>query len=160
MRHQFTNDVPFLAMLMALACLVVPAEAAAQGCVDCGVWPEDDEYHICEPVDGVGHNACTLTRGGRQCNVSTQPDGSEDCGLLLALDGRGVGVSRTPTPAASHMEDRTALGDGASRLPFASVAFGASFAVIRHACTGAILERSYPAAQVAELRFGLRHVTI
>ena len=144
--------------LLGAAFLVVPEHAVAQDCVGCRRWSEDETYWTCKPVDGMGHQACTLTQGGKQCNTSSNPEGGgPDCGLVIALDGRGLG-----SVSDQGVRDAAAGADGrgqASSLSGQREA-GMPSVVTRHACTGAIIDRTYEPSRVGKLRSGLRHVSI
>ena len=78
----------------------------------------------------------------------------EDCGLGLALDGRAVDMASPLTTAAmggAEISAWTRLALPAAKTPPT---------VARQACTGAIVHRRYSQESVAELRAGLRRVTI
>lgn len=143
--------------LLGVAFLVVPEHSVAQDCVGCRRWSEDENYWTCKRVDGMGHQACTLTQGGSQCRTSSNPDGGgPDCGLKIALDGRGLGsVSDQGVRDVAVGAD----GPGQSSLRGQRQA-GMAAAVTRHACTGAIIDRTYAPSRVGKLRSGLRHVSI
>lgn len=146
----------YLFPVVAFACLVASARAVAQDCVGCGEWEEDPEYYVCGTVDGVGHQACKLSKGGKQCSKSTLPDGSPDCGVVLALDGRGsqhVESGQWPQAVGGEVELP-------ARVQRTAPAVADLSEVARHGCNGAIIQRRYSSAKIAELRSGLRRVTI
>lgn len=158
--NYFNYLFPALAILLAFACLGVPARATAQDyCYRCELWeppeededppPEEDEdpppeehYFACRATEKTAFEACELSRGGRQCSHSNRPDGSSNC--LIVLDPAGRVYS-----AEFHR-----------RMQEAAPATNVLPEVARHGCTGGIVRQRYSPARIAELRSGLRHVTI
>ena len=156
MNKPCTYPFPVFAIL-AFACLSVPERAVAQDfCYRCGPWSENDEYYECNPDNNPsGYLACKLSRGGKPCATSTRPDGGTDCHVVLAMDGRvSPDVESQPWLQAA----------GGTELPgrvqqtVASVDIPPK--VVRHGCIGEIIQRRYSPARIAELRSGLRRVTI
>jgi hypothetical protein len=70
-----------------------------------------------------------------------------DCGLVLALDGRGL----------RDLHDRVGSGGDAETTGSAHSAAGT---LMRHECSGAIIQRGYSSQSIAERRSGLRYVRI
>lgn len=151
MRDQASR--PFLVLAALLMLLGMPEPAAAQkGCVACN--KDDDGKPECVPKPkGAGYESCTLEKGKDECEMSSD---EPDCGLVLALDGRSL--RRGANPALSGRAD--GADDQLPLLPQPEAAAGTFLAASRHACTGAIIERRYAPARIAQLRIGLRRVTI
>ena len=145
MRNPRTSLFPLHAVILAFACLGVPDRAAAQGCVECGNADEDLSQPRCQPkLEGPGYESCTIEKGTEKCQMSSD---EPDCGLVLALDGRGLrDLSDSVGPR----------GDAGTTDPADALAG----TLTRHECSGAIIKRSYAPQRVAERRDGLRHVTI
>ena len=162
MQKPFTCLFPVLAILLASASLGVPERAMAQAsprenCYVCDEWDEDPDYAMCKSVekDGTfGHLACKLSMGGTQCAKSTTPRGGYDCKVVLAMDGR---VSPDAGPESWPRTGGTELFRLAQQ---AAPAVNELRGVARHGCTGAIVQRGYSPARIAELRSDLRRVTI
>ena len=139
-----------LAIVLAFASLGVPARAVAQGpvahthCYLCEKWddsPEDEILMECDPDDNIiGFQQCELSNGGQTCTTSgTAPDSDKDCYVpFVFVDGR----------ASADLESE----------PWTQVVGRPE--VARHGCTGAIIQRRYSSARIAEIRSGLRRVTI
>ena len=151
MRNPTSFLLPVLAMVFALAVLGMPEGVAAQdGCTICVYVPQEEEPPTpeCDPLPtGEGYETCDVKSGWEDCEMSSD---KPDCGSRLALDGRadvGSGVA----PAAVAIPWGRQLVVPAADTPAA---------VTRQACTGAIVQRRYSAGSIAELRAGLRHVTI
>lgn len=153
MNKPFSYLLPVLVILAAFACLGVPERAVAQDyCYKCKQWvpdegpppeeePEED-YFACRATEGLGFQACKLSRAGRQCTYTNDPNGRPDCLIVLDPVGR-VHSAESPRPM-----QETALATNV--LP----------EVARHGCSGAIVRRRYSSTRIAELRSGLRNVTI
>lgn len=143
----------FLVLAALLMLLGIPERAIAQPeCVTC---TEDNEGNAqCVPKPkGAGYADCSLEKETDECELSSD---APDCGLILALDGRSL--RQGPNPALSgraHGAD-----DQLPLVPQPEGAAGTFLAASRHACTGAIIERRYDPARIAQLRIGLRRVTI
>ena len=150
-----------LATLLAVACLSVPARAAAQAtpspyCYQCKAWEVNKNYFECNPDDNLwGHLVCQLSNGGKTCTTSSLPSGGADCIVVPTLAGRvSPDVESEPWPLAVN-------GTGLSqRVRQAVPAVDVVLEVARHGCTGAIIQRRYSSARIAELRSDLRHVSI
>lgn len=157
--NYFNYLFPALAILLAIACLGVPARATAQDyCYECERWepeeededpppPEEDEdppphYFACRATEETAFEACRLLRGGRQCSHSNRPGGSPNC--LMVLDQAG----------------RVYSAELPRRMQEAAPATNVLPEVARHGCTGGIVRQRYSPARIAELRSGLRHVKI
>ena len=158
MREPYTNLFPVLAILLAVACLGVPARAVAQ-------WTPSPWCYNCEPVgklakcasvtddSAFGYLECELAAGGKACNTSADPVGGPDCRVDATLAGRvSLDVDSEPWPQG--------VGGAAVPRRLTSAVHLVDFPVARHECTGAIIRRRYSSASIAELRSGLRRVTI
>lgn len=161
MREPYTDHFRVLAILLAVACSSVPARAVAQ--VTPSPW-----CYSCEPVgdlakcestskDGdYGRLKCKLAEGGKSCAMSSDPSGSggDDCVVEATLGGRvSLDVVSEPWPQG--------VGGAAVPRRLTSVHLVDSPVVlVRHECSGAIIRRRYSSARIAELRSGLRRVTI
>lgn len=101
--------------------------------------------------NGKGYEWCENMVRWKDCQLSSD---EEDCGLDVAFDGRAVNAgSAVAIAAVGGLEIpqwRQLVVPTAATFP----------AVARQACTGAIVHRRYSPATIAELRTGLRHVTI
>ena len=159
MREPYTDLFRVLAILLAVACWGVPARAVAQ------VTPSPWCYN-CEPVgelakcestteDGAfGRLKCKLAVGGKSCAMSSDSlgTGGDDCQVEATLGGRfSPDVVSEPWPQ----------GVGGAAVPRRLTSFHlVDSPVVRHDCSGAIIRRRYSSARIAELRSGLRRVTI
>lgn len=89
--------------------------------------------------------------------MSSDPSGSggDDCRVDATLGGRvSLDVVSEPWPQGVG-------GAAVPRLLTSAVHLGDSPVVlVRHECSGAIIRRRYSSARTAELRSGLRRVTI
>ena len=156
MRSRTRSLFPVLAALVALMTLGMPEGVAGQGkggptgCTECR--KEDGEAPECVPKPkGEGYDDCINESEKGDCTLSSD---KPDCGLVVALDGRAQdGGSGVATVAVGGMEVAPGLRPEvpAVRVPTA---------VARHACTGAIVNRRYSSATIAQLITGLRRVTI
>lgn len=163
MQKPFACLFPVLAILLASASPGVSARAVAQPsprkyCYQCKVERIDGEdYYACRPTQeggDFGYLACSLVGGAKQCPTSTGPRGGHDCRVVLAMDGRvSPDAGPEPWPRAGGAE----LFRLAQR---AAPAVNELRGVARHGCTGAIIQRRYSSARIAELRSDLRRVTI
>lgn len=158
MREPYTNLFPVLAILLAVACLGVPARAVAQ-------WTPSPWCYDCKPVGKLakcaavttdsefGYLACQLEEGGKACETSADPVGGPDCRVDITLVGRvSLAVDSEPWPQG--------VGGAAGPRWLTSAVHLVGFPVARHECSGAIVRRRYSSARIAELRSGLRRVTI
>ena len=154
-----------LAVSLTFASLGVSARAVAQivhrpYCYQCEEWPEDNNYYKCDSQGNIfGYVTCELSRGGKTCTTSNTPDGGPDCysGLwpVFVLDGRiSPDVESAPRPVA--VGGPVLVRRAQQAVPTADV----PVEVARHACTGAIMQRRYASARIAEMRSGLRRVSI
>lgn len=161
MNKSCTYLFPVFAILLAFACLSAERAVAQDYCLKCESASGNDEDesdgpYECDSKDNPkGYLACTLSRGGKQCATSTAPDGGWDCHVALAMDGR----------VSPDVESKPWLqAVGGTELPGRVQQTVASVdvppKVARHGCTGAIIQRRYSPARIAELRSGLRRVTI
>ncbi len=148
MRSSTSFLFPVLAVVFALGVVGMPEGVAAQGkgCVVCKL--SKDAPPECEAIEAPflarGYQRCRVEAGKRNCTLS---DKWPDCWVTINpwLDGRVDVGSRLPSGS----------GQGV-------VVSGAAtpVAVERSACTGAIVQRLYLPARIAELRADLRHVTV
>lgn len=162
MRSRTRSLLPVLAGLVALTTLGMPEGVAGQGksaCSKCVYTEakdkEDPPIPGCEPLTkGDGYKECHVKQGAPECTFGEPaPEGPNCTRPLLLLDGRaGDPGSRVVTAAV--------VGVRNPRWRQPSVAAETAPAAARHACTGAIVNRRYSPARVAELRTGLRRVTI
>ena len=158
MRNPTTSLLPVLAALFALDVLGMPEDVAAQdSCTVCQDREEEGKPPKCVPtLEGMGYDSCrvVVTPVGKQkCRMSsTEPDC--EVGLAFALDGRAVDVGSGVATAAAGRAD-------IPRWQQLVVPVGETLpAMARSACTGAVIRRRYTAASIAELRAGLRRVTV
>ena len=151
MRSAMNSLLPVLAALFALGVLGMPAGVAAQeDCVRCH--NVDGKPPECVPkLVGEGWHECTVVEGVEDCEMSSD---KPDCGLILALVGRAVDVPSTVAAGAvggTAMSWSQQLVAPAAEMPPT---------VTRQACTGAIVQRRYSPESIADIRAGLRRVTI
>lgn len=160
MREPSTHRFPVLAILLAVACLGVPAHAVAQWtgtlspwCYDCRPVGELAKCAAVTTDSKFGYLACELSDGGNACNTSAGHDGGPDCRVDVTLVGRvSLELDSEPWPG----------GVGGMALPrrLTSVVHLVDSPVARHGCSGAIVGRRYSSTRIAELSSGLRRVTI
>lgn len=166
MNKLFAYLFPVLATLLAFACLGVPAPAVAQDvlephehCYKCTAWEKNPNYYSCKHVSvegAIGHKACKLKGGAKQCNTSqNHVDFGPDCTVVLAMDGRVL-----PNVESEPWSQAVAGTDLPRREHQAEPSVDVALEEVRHGCTGAIIQRRYSSARIAELRTGLRRVTI
>lgn len=139
MRNAMNSMLPVLAALFAFGVLGMPEGVAAQeGCTECV--KEDNRPPECVPkLEGDGYDTCMVVVGEENCEMSSD---EPDCVAGPGLDGRALheaipGWQQLVAPAAEM-----------------------SSAVVRKACTGAIVQRRYSPASITEIRAGLQRVTI
>lgn len=156
MRNPTSTLFPVLAALSALAVVGMPEGVAAQGktCVECKL--SNDAPPECvplvEPFLALGYKTCVADVRKKFCTMSSS---SWDCVVTIHpfLDGRvdvGSPLANGSVGAAEFPRPRQVVVSGAATPA----------AVERAACTGAIVQRRYLPARIAELRADLRHVTI
>ena len=152
---------PIFAIPFVVACLGVSARAVAQDpnhfCYQCQEWEKNTDYYACVAVttaDSLGHKSCSLLGNANQCGVSTGPDHGPDCKVVPTVAGRvSLGVKSAPSQAVGGRElPRWVL----QAVPAVDV----PQELTRHRCTGAIIQRRYSSKRIAELRSGVRRVTI
>ena len=166
MNKPCTYLFPVLAISFAFVCLGVPAQAVAQWvvspfCYQCEEWDEDPEYQECDSENNMlGYLGCALSAGGKQCVTSSTPDGGADCIVLPGLDGWDGGVWASLDVESEPWPQVVAGTDVPRRVHQVASTLDVPLEVVRHGCTGAIIQRHYSSARVAELRSGLRRVTI
>lgn len=152
MRSSTGSLLPVLAALAALVVLGMPEGVAAQ-CTMCES-PGDNLFGgpRCVPLkEGKGYEECEVVAGEDNCTLSSD---KPDCGLVLALDGRALDLG-------SGVATGAVAGAGIPRwLQLVVPAPETPPAALRQACTGAIVQRLYSPGGIAQLRSGLRHVTI
>ena len=148
-----------LAVFGAVSALVVlgmPDGVAAQGrsCTECKL--SNDAPPACvpkvAPFLGLGYKRCQVEVGDRTCTMSSK---WPDCVVTINpwLDGRVDVGPRLPNGLAGAAESPRSGQVVVSSAPTPA-------AVERSACTGAIIQRRYLPARIAELRADLRHVTV
>ena len=157
MRSPTTSLLPVLSALFALGVLGMLEGIAAQSCTVCEDREKEGKPPKCVPtLEGMGYDSCRVVVtpvGEKKCRMSSD---TPDCeaGVSFALDGRAVDVgSGIATAAVARAEIprwQQLIVPVAETLP----------AVARQACTGAVIRRRYTAASIAELRAGLRRVTV
>ena len=142
-----------LAIVLAFASLGAPSRAVAQvvahtHCYVCDLWdesPPGEPLFECDPDKSIfGYQRCELSNHNTTCTASsTRPDNGKDCYVeedWIFPDGRAsAGLELEPEPWTQVV--------GRSE-------------VARHGCIGAIIQRRYSSARIAEMRSGLRRVTI
>lgn len=152
MRSAMNSLLPLLVALFALGVLGMPEGVAAQdGCTEC--LKEDNSPPECVPkLEGDGYETCKVQKPNQDCEMSSD---EPDCVAGPGLDGRAI-------HEALHWTSGVATGAvGGVQIPQLVVpAPMMSPAVVRQACTGAIVQRRYSPASITEIRAGLRRVTI
>ena len=148
--------LPVFGALSALVVLGMPNGVAAQGtgCVECE--RSNDAPPECvplvEPFLALGYHTCKVEAGNGFCTMSSK---WPDCVVTINpwLDGRvdvGSPVANGSVGAVEFPRSGQVVVSGAA-TPVAGE---------RSACTGAIVQRRYLPARIAELRADLRHVTV
>ena len=100
-----------------------------------------------------GRLECELLAGGAACNTSSDPEGGPDCKVDVTLAGRvSPDVDSEPWPEG--------VGGAAVPRRLTSAVHLVGFPVARHECSSAIIRRRCSSERIAELRSGLRRVTI
>lgn len=168
MNKLWTYLFPVLTILFTFPFLGVPTQAVAQQvaspfCYQCEQWQEDPNYVKCDSQDNdAGYLGCSLVSGGKQCATSSAPDGGADCIVprLPGLDGWDGDVWALLEVESEPWPPVVAGTEIARRVQQAVSDVDVPLEVARHGCTGAIILRGYSPARIAELRAGLRRVTI
>ena len=161
MRSRTRSLLPVLAGLVALMTLGMPEGVAGQGKSACSTCtyikakdPKDPPIPECESLTkGDGYKECHVEQGASDCSHGDPRPEKPDCTAVLMLDGRAEDLGSGVVTAAV-----VGVKIPRWRLPLAPAETAPAAA--RHACTGAIVNRRYSPARVAELRTGLRRVTI
>ena len=166
MNKPWTYLSPVLATLFAFAFLGVPTQAVAQWlpspfCYQCELWDKDPDYVECDSEDNtLGYLGCSLVDGGKQCATSSAPNGGADCIVLPSLSGWDGGVWALLDVESEPWPQVVAGTEVPRWVQQAASAVDVPLEVARHGCTGAIIQRRYSSARIADLRSGLRRVTI
>ena len=140
--------------------LWVPDRAAAQSiCAICdlresGEGGRDRWWWSCSIHQGAGSLSCHRPNDDR-CKLSSNEDGSGDCdGLALRLDGRAVRYASVAPPIAPTGTGGLLRNVGPSSRNVRNV----GSAIVRHACSGAIIQRGYTPVEAQAIRAALRHI--
>lgn len=150
----------FVAAAMAVGLsLWVPEMATAQSiCAICdlrepGEGGRDRWWWSCSIHQGAGSLSCHRSNDD-QCELSTNEDGSGDCGgLAFRFDGRAVRY------ASVHHTSPAGPGGLFSDVgPSRRNANMVGSATVRHACSGAIIRRGYTRAETQTIRAALRYI--
>ena len=152
MRSAMNSLLPLLAALFALGVLGMPERAAAQDrCSECLIRQNKPPKCVPTGKGEEGYERCTADIYWDTCEMSSD---KPDCNIVVTLDGRAVdtgpGVA-TGTVGRAQILRWAQFVVAAVRTPPAAA---------RQACTGAIVQGRYATAAIAEIRAGLRRVTI
>ena len=152
MRNATGSLLPVLAALFAIGVLGMPERAAAQPRCDKCLY-RLNKPPKCVPTEkgAEGYEWCKTKNTSDECELSSE---EPDCNVVVALDGRAVELD--PGVAIGAVGRPQIL----RWVQFAVSAVWTPPAAARQACASAIVHRRYSPPTIAEIRAGLRRVTI